>query len=99
VERVAVAHLLALRSVAVEFGPAELIDSILVRPLAFYVGPIMFGNVLVGWIFGKLVSDVAFYACAVFSYERFNALLARRLPEQSIAEEDGHEPSTAVSVG
>ena len=99
VERVVVSHLLALRSVAVEFGPAELIDSILVRPLAFYIGPTLFGNVLAGWVFGKLVSDVAFYACAVFSYERFNALLARRRPEQSIAEEDGHEPSAAVSVG
>lgn len=98
VERLAVAQLLALRSVAVEFGPAELIDSIFVRPLAFYVGPGLFGDVLAGWIFGKLVSDVAFYACAIFSYERFTALLARRPPEPSIAEEDGHEPTAAVSV-
>ena len=69
--RVVVANLLALRSVAVEFGPAELIDSIAVRPLAFYLGPQLFGNVIAGWIFAKLVSDVAFYACAILSYERF----------------------------
>ncbi|PRC43454.1 hypothetical protein C6A85_000000105260, partial [Mycobacterium sp. ITM-2017-0098] len=74
-ERAAVAGILALRSVAVEFGPAELIDSIFVRPLAFYIGPTLFGDVLAGWIFGKLVSDVAFYACAIFSYEKFTALL------------------------
>ncbi|MDG4665832.1 hypothetical protein [Mycobacterium sp. 236(2023)] len=97
-QRWAVANLLALRSVAVEFGPAELIDSIAVRPLAFYVGPLMFGNVLGGWIFGKLVSDVAFYACAIFSYERFTSLLARRQPDASIGEEDGHEPTVAVSA-
>lgn len=75
-ERVIVANLLALRSVFVEFGPAELLDSIFVRPLAFYVGPQLFGNVAAGWIFGKLVSDVAFYAVAIFSYERFTSLLA-----------------------
>ena len=47
-------------ALAIEFGPAELVDSLLVRPAAFYVGPQIFGNVVVGWIFGKLVSDVAF---------------------------------------
>ena len=78
-----VANLLALRSVAVEFGPAELIDSIVVRPLAFYVGPTLFGNVVAGWIFGKLVSDVAFYACAIFTYERFRGLLAHRQPNRA----------------
>ncbi|MCP9274539.1 hypothetical protein [Mycolicibacterium arenosum] len=74
-ERLAVANLLALRSVLVEFGPAELLDSIFVRPLAFYLGPQMFGNVAAGWVFGKLVSDLAFYAAAIFSYERFTSLL------------------------
>jgi hypothetical protein len=98
IARVAVAQLLALRSVAVEFGPAETVDSILVRPLAFYVGPTLFGDVLAGWIFGKLVSDVAFYACAILSYERFTALLARRQPQPSTTGEDGHEPTPAISV-
>ncbi|WP_024448417.1 hypothetical protein [Mycolicibacterium iranicum] len=96
--RVAVSSLLALRSVAVEFGPAELIDSVAVRPLAFYVGPMMFGNVLAGWIFGKLVSDAAFYACAIFSYERFTALLARSEAHAEIGEEGGHESTVAVSA-
>jgi len=73
--RVLVANLLALRSVAVEFGPAELIDSVAVRPVAFYVGPLIFDNTIAGWIFGKLVSDLAFYLCAIFSYERFKRLL------------------------
>jgi hypothetical protein len=74
--RVLMSNMLALRSVAVEFGPAELIDSIAVRPVAFYVGPLMFHNTIAGWIFGKLVSDLAFYLVAIFSYERFKGLLA-----------------------
>ena len=78
--RVLVSNLLALRSVAVEFGPAELIDSVAVRPVAFYVGPQIFDNTIAGWIFGKLVSDLAFYLCAISSYERFKSLLVRAEP-------------------
>jgi hypothetical protein len=82
--RIAVSNLLALRSVAVEFGPAELIDSVAVRPVAFYVGPSIFDNTIAGWVFGKLVSDLAFYSFAIVSYERFKALLQR--PEPSAVE-------------
>ena len=78
--RVLVSSLLALRSVAVEFGPAELIDSLAIRPVAFYVGPLIFHNMIAGWIFGKLVSDLAFYVLAIFSYERFKGLLVRAQP-------------------
>ncbi len=78
--RVLVSSLLALRSVAVEFGPAELIDSLAIRPVAFYVGPLIFHNTIAGWIFGKLVSDLAFYVLAIFSYERFKGLLVRAQP-------------------
>ena len=60
--RVLVSNLLALRSVAVEFGPAELIDSVAVRPVAFYLGPLIFDNTIAGWIFGKLVSAPALKA-------------------------------------
>lgn len=86
---------LALRSVAIEFGPAEVIDSIAVRPLGFYLGPALFGNVAAGWIFGKLVSDVAFYTCAVFSYERFKLLVAQSVPS---IEEGDHESATTISA-
>ena len=87
VARIAAANLFAVRSVAIEFGPAELIDSIAIRPLAYYIGPLIFGNVVAGWIFGKLLSDIGFYVLAIFSYERFNGLLAGRRP--SIEEADG----------
>ncbi|KRE28991.1 hypothetical protein ASG82_04530 [Mycobacterium sp. Soil538] len=93
--RLVMANLLALRSVAIEFGPAEVIDSIAVRPLAFYLGPALFGNVAAGWVFGKLVSDVAFYTCAVLSYERFTSLLAQRVPD---IEEGDRESATTISA-
>jgi hypothetical protein len=81
--RLVVANLFAFRSVAIEFGAAELIDGIVIRPLAYYLGPILFDNVAAGWIFGKLVSDIGFYALAVLSYERFKGLLAGpRQPEE-----------------
>jgi hypothetical protein len=40
--------------------------------------PILFGGVVAGWIFGKLVADVGFYVLAIFSYERFTGLLVVR---------------------
>jgi len=93
--RVLISNLLALRSVAVEFGPAELIDSVAVRPVAFYLGPLIFDNTIGGWIFGKLVSDVAFYVCAIISYERFKSLLVRAQPR---AEEVTDEPVSAIKA-
>jgi hypothetical protein len=94
--RLLFASLIALRSVAIEFGPAELIDSIAVRPLAFYLGPALFGNVVAGWIFGKVVSDVAFYGCAVLSYSRFKKLLVHRLP--TIEQGNLRESAPTISV-
>jgi hypothetical protein len=93
--RVLMANLLALRSVAVEFGPAELIDSVAVRPVAFYVGPLMFHNMAAGWIFGKLVSDLVFYLCAILSYERFKDLL---VPAPQLSKEVPHESVTEVAA-
>ena len=94
--RLVVANLFAVRSVAIEFGPAELIDSIAIRPLAYYLGPVMFDNVVVGWIFGKLVSDIGFYVLAIVSYERFKGLLAGREP--SIGEADDAPVATVAAA-
>jgi hypothetical protein len=90
--RVLTANALALRSVAVEFGPAEVIDGLFVRPLAYYLGPLLFSGMVVGWIFAKLVADVGFYVLAVFSYERFQGLLAVRRP----VVEEAHDGSPST---
>jgi hypothetical protein len=74
---VLVANVLVIRSIAVEFGPAEAIDSIVIRPIALYLGPFILGNVAVGWVVGSIAADIAFYVMAIFSYERFANLLVR----------------------
>jgi len=94
--RLVVANLFAFRSVAIEFGPAELIDSIVIRPLAYYVGPMLFDNLVAGWVFGKFVSDVGFYALAICSYERFKGLLA--VAGQASEEVDGGPVPTVAAA-
>jgi hypothetical protein len=78
--RMLVANGLAARSIAVEFGPAEAIDSIAIRPIALYLGPLVVGSTAVGFVLGSIVADLAFYVMAIFSYERFAKLLARPQP-------------------
>ncbi|MFS0896396.1 hypothetical protein [Mycolicibacterium litorale] len=94
--RVLVANALAVRSVAVEFGPAEAVDSGLVRPLAFYAGPQLLGGLAAGWIAAKVFSDIVFYALAVCSYERFGALLAGRHHTQK-EHHHGSDPATSAA--
>jgi hypothetical protein len=93
--RVLVANFRALRSIAIEFGPAEIIDSALIRPVALYAGPFLLGNVVVGWIVGSIVADVGFYVLAIFSYERFKGLVAVRLP---VSKEVAHGSATPVAA-
>lgn len=93
--RLLVANGLALRSIAVEFGPAEGIDSLAIRPLAFYAGPLMFDNMVAGWIFAKLAADAGFYVLAIVSYERFQRLLVVRRPTGA---EVDHERSASVTA-
>jgi hypothetical protein len=73
--RTCLAQMLAIRSLALEFGPAELVDSAAVRPLLIYAGPLLLDHVLLGWIVGAFIADIVFYACAICSYEKFKSLL------------------------
>ncbi|WP_177232091.1 hypothetical protein [Agromyces sp. CF514] len=60
---------LALRSIAVEFGPAELVDSLLVRPALLWMAGALWGPNPGAWLVGKLVADAVFYAIAIVSFE------------------------------
>ncbi|KUI28632.1 hypothetical protein [Mycobacterium sp. GA-2829] len=95
--RILKANALALRSVAIEFGPAEAVDSIAVRPLAFYLAPQLLGGLAVGWIAAKVFADIVFYALAIGSFERFGTLLARR-PGTHDEKEADHEIDTAPTA-
>ena len=57
-----------IRGLFLEFGPAELLDTGLIGPLAmgtawYYLGP------WIGILLGKLASDIAFYGYAIFASE------------------------------
>jgi hypothetical protein len=56
------------RAIFMEFGPAELIDGGLLRPLLMGLGTRLFGREL-GILAGKLLSDVAFYLPVIVAYE------------------------------
>jgi hypothetical protein len=51
-----------------EFGPAELLDSFLIRPAAMGIATHALGRG-VGVIVGKLIADVTFYLPVIVSYE------------------------------
>ncbi len=58
-----------LRNLLVEFGPAELVDTFAVRPLAMYVASTVVGDMLTGVILGKIAADAVFYTLAIIGYE------------------------------
>ncbi len=95
--RFATANVLAVRSVAVEFGPAEAVDSLAVRPAAYYVVPMLSGNVALGLILGKVIADIGFYLCAIFSYEKFRGVIAAQRMAEAEGDDDGLVDSVAVA--
>ena len=82
--------MLTVRNLMLEFGPAELLDGFMLRPLAMYLGPQLVNHLAVGVILGKVTADVTFYALAIVGYElrrKFRAgeaepLFPRTLDEQ-----------------
>lgn len=71
-----------------EFGPAELVDTLLVRPLLLWLAPVLIGFPVTGWIVGKVGADLVFYAVAGFGYvlgRHWDA--ARRPTVESVADD------------
>lgn len=58
-----------LRGLLIEFGPADLLDTLLVRPFLMYAGQVLTGDVTSGLVVGKLAADVVFYALVIPCYE------------------------------
>lgn len=59
----------SIRALAVEFGPAELLDSFVLRPACMYALPALIGDLALGLIAGKVIADVAFFGIAIVAYE------------------------------
>lgn len=55
--------------ILLEFGPAGLIDGLLLRPFFLYLFPILFQNFTLGILVGKIAGDVTFYMLVILSYE------------------------------
>lgn len=56
-----------VRALCVEFGPAEVVDSALVRPAAMALAPVLLGHLVLGVLAGKAAADVVFYVVAATS--------------------------------
>ena len=57
------------RTLLYEFGPAEALDSLFLRPACMYLAPQLTGALATGLLLGKVVADVAFFAIAIVAYE------------------------------
>ncbi|WP_426490757.1 hypothetical protein [Hymenobacter sp. 102] len=58
-----------VRALVVEFGPAELLDSLLIRPALMVWLPRLLGSRNGSILVAKLLADVTFYVPAILSYE------------------------------
>jgi hypothetical protein len=61
--------LVILRDLILEFGFAEALDSLLVRPLALYTSLQWISNMAIALLLGKVVADVVFYVPTVVAFE------------------------------
>ncbi len=56
-------------NIVLEFGPAGVIDGLLLRPFFMYVFPILLHNFTLGILLGKIAGDITFYFLVILSYE------------------------------
>ena len=56
-----------------EFGPAEILDSLITRPLALWMGVELLGTAW-GLLAGKLVGDLLFYVPVILTHESLRRL-------------------------
>jgi hypothetical protein len=59
----------SIRNLFLEFGFSEILDSFVIRPFFMYIMPMIVGNLSVGIILGKIISDVIFYIPTIIMYE------------------------------
>ena len=58
-----------VRALVAEFGVAELLDSLLIRPALMYYVPLWVHSIIAGSVIAKFAADVTFYIPAIISYE------------------------------
>ena len=55
--------------IVLEFGPAGIIDGLVLRPLFMYLFPVLLKNFTLGILIGKIAGDFTFYILVILSYE------------------------------
>ena len=60
---------IAMRDLFLEFGPAEAVDILLVRPASLYAGLSVAPHPALGIVMGKVVADLSFYSSAIVCHE------------------------------
>jgi hypothetical protein len=63
------AVLRTIRNLVLEFGGAELLDSLLIRPAAMFAAIRLSGNLALGIAIGKVAADLTFYLPTILAYE------------------------------
>lgn len=58
-----------LRNMGFEFGLAELLDFLLVRPFCLLYGPVILKNYFLGILAGKTVADIIFFTLSIIMFE------------------------------
>ena len=53
----------------VEFGPAEYLDTVLIRPIALYIFPLLLGSLTWGIFIGIMAANITYYLPVIISYE------------------------------
>ncbi|MFA6065110.1 MAG: hypothetical protein WCW44_04965 [archaeon] len=64
-----VSFLKNIRNLLIEFTPAEVLDTLLIRPFCMYLFPLLLGNFYLGILAGKIAADVVFYIPVIMGYE------------------------------
>lgn len=59
----------AIRNLILEFGPAEILDTLVTRPFLMYVFPSILNNFPLGIAAGKIAADIIFYIPSIIAYE------------------------------
>jgi hypothetical protein len=60
---------LNIRALLIEFGIAEIFDSLFVRPALMYYIPIWLNDIFLGVILAKFAADITFYVPAIIAFE------------------------------
>ena len=68
-KRIMTAIIMASTNLLVEFAPAEIIDTLIIRPFAMYLLPQFIHPYPLGFFIGKLCADALFYILAIAGYE------------------------------